>query len=187
MKIPPIAYYLQAHDNDSLFLPKALHNLFCAKCESKRTRNHINRSFIPERKTLDISETLDGFVIASRRCKEVFNRLGVQGVTFHSLPATPNFFLFEVDPIIEFDTARRGTRKEEMCSECGECKTVVGLTPVALKYYTTPIPDGIYRTDVEFGSGHEKGPALILGVPLGDKLRAAGLRGAFFEPVYPHS
>lgn len=46
-----------------------------------------------------------------------------------------------------------------------------------------PLPDRLVRTDVEFGSGDEKTPLLLVGVRLGQELRAARLKGLELEEV----
>lgn len=184
MKRPPIAYYLGKHDNNSVYLPS---ELLCPSCGSKQTREHINQTFVPEKKTLDLSATQDGFTIASRTCKSVFEGLRVSGVKFRDLPATNRFFLFEVGPVIEYDCERSGTLHEDFCQKCQNYQSVTGMTPIFLKDDMAGILDGIFRTDVEFGGGHEKSPALIVGVELANKLRSAKLKGVYFEPVFSHS
>jgi hypothetical protein len=44
-----------------------------------------------------------------------------------------------------------------------------------------------YRTDIEFGSGHEQQPIILVGVNTAEELRALNLRGLEFETVeYRH-
>jgi hypothetical protein len=45
------------------------------------------------------------------------------------------------------------------------------------------VPDGFFRTDVEFGSGDELHPMVVIGPDVGTALAAQGLRGLDLKPI----
>ena len=178
-----IGYTLSKHDNNSQVLPTKAPSFKCDRCGTKRIRPNPLPDFRLYKKTLDLSATLDGFDIASARFKTFCEAHRCAGVEFTSIPCLPKFFNMTVTPIVEFDTVKRGTEFEDYCTECGNYESVIGATPVALKNVIAPLTEGFFRTDVEFASGHEKSPVLIVGVHTYELLKPERFKGVYFKPI----
>jgi hypothetical protein len=142
-------------------------------------RGWIDPGFKPGRIDLDASYTYDGYLIVSERFRSL---AAGDGVRFHELPSAPGFYSVVVDNVVQFDTARRRTTFERRCRECDRFFVVAGATPVFLKV-TEPLPDTLHRTDIEFGTGDEQHPLIIIGPGLAEALRAASLTGVDLRPV----
>jgi hypothetical protein len=99
------------------------------------------------------------------------------------LPADEDFFWLRSHRTVRFDAARRGSRREKFCDRCGGYFDIVGANPILLADVSTPLTDGFYRTDMEFGSGHEQHPIILVGVDTAAQLHALNLRGLEFEAV----
>ena len=69
----------------------------------------------------------------------------------------------------------------DYCSVCGQYESVVGATPVYVRNVRGPISGGVYRTDLEFGSGREKEPLVIMGLATYPLLMKEKLKGLEFE------
>ena len=91
--------------------------------------------------------------------------------------------MFRPARVLEYDAQRRGTRFMEYCSVCGQHESVVGANPVFLRNVRGPIGDGFYRTDLEFGSGREKHPLVIMGLATYPLLLKEKLKGVELSPI----
>jgi hypothetical protein len=136
-------------------------------------REWIDPSFKPGKTDLDASYTYDGYLIVSERFRSA---VAGADVRFHQLPSAPGFYSLIVENVVRFHAARRKTTFERRCLQCGRFFVVAGATPVFLKS-TGPLADKMYRTDVEFGTGDEQHPLIVVGPGLGEQLRVAGLEG----------
>jgi hypothetical protein len=67
------------------------------------------------------------------------------------------------------------------CAQSAVGTTTSPGQPVFLK--SEPPPDELRGTDVEFGSGDEQHPLLVLGTTLADELKGASLRGMHLRPT----
>ncbi len=95
----------------------------------------------------------------------------------------PGLYLLNVSNVVSFDAERRKTRFEQFCDGCERFRSVAGATPAFLRGVDTPLPDGIYRTDVEFGSDDGRHPVLIVSAGVRDMLRREAKKGVDFKPV----
>ncbi len=64
---------------------------------------------------------------------------------------------------------------------CAAHESVVGANSVYLRNVRGPIGGGFYRTDLEFGSGREKHPLVIMGLATYPLLLKEKLKGLEFE------
>jgi len=92
-------------------------------------------------------------------------------MTFVPLPADRDFFVLRLSKVLPFDAERRGTRFEDPCPTCQAFYNVIGATPVFLRGITEPIEEGFFRSDLEFASGHEQGPLILVGIGTAEKLK----------------
>ncbi len=199
-----IAYHMSVHDDDTYMLgpdtyrmpPEAgfydwrfgkdgvPHPATCPTCGRKIDLNYINPAFRVTKRRRDLTATYDGYVLVSDRFRDFCETNNWhQHVQFAPLPSDDDFFVFKPQRTLEFDADRRGTRFEDYCPECNKHFSVVGATPVYLRNVTAAISDDIYRSDLEFASGHEQHPLLILGVATAQAIKAAGFQKIDLTPI----
>jgi hypothetical protein len=159
------------------------HPATCQRCGRKTDGDYLNPQFRVKKRRHSLSITYDGYVVASKVFQEICISAGYPGVEFIELPSDPEFAVIRVHNIVAFDPVGRGTRLENLCSACGRHSVVVGATPVFLKGVRSPLKDGFYRTDLEFGCTHGQHPLLILGASTVDYLRSKKLRGIALERI----
>jgi hypothetical protein len=142
-------------------------------------RSWIDPSFALTRMDLDASYTYDGYLIVSERFRSV---AGEASGHFEKLPSSPGFFSLIAINELKFDAARRRTVFDRLCSECDRYFVVAGATPVFLAG-ATRILDLISRTDIEFGTGDEQHPLIIVGPGLVKRFRTANLAGVDLRAI----
>jgi hypothetical protein len=147
------------------------HPATCPTCGRKTDPEYVNPEFKAKRRTWDISATYDGYCLVSNRFREFCQTQGWEGMTFSSLPADKDFFVLRLANVLPFDAKRRKTRFEDPCPTCGGFYNVIGATPVFLCGVTEPIHEGFFRSDLEFASGPEQHPLILVGVDTAEKLR----------------
>ena len=130
----------------------------------------------------DICATYDLQSIGSLAFKRFCEGQGYCGLRFLGFDSDEVHFHVVVEKMVPFDPVRRGTRFENLCNDCGNYESVAGATPAFLKV-STPLLDGIYRTDVLFGSGNHKAPLILVGLDTKRKMEMAGLRGLYYRPA----
>jgi hypothetical protein len=198
-----LAYAITPHDDDSFMLGENTyrpldsggfydwrfgvngvpHPATCASCGRKTDLNFVNDQFRVHNRRRDLTATYDGYLLASKKLHEHCIARRYPGVEFVPLPADENFFWLRSHRTVRFDAARRGTRFENFCTRCGSYFNIVGSHPIFLADVSTSLSDGFYRTDIEFGSGHEQHPIVLVGASTAAELRALNLRGMEFEAV----
>jgi hypothetical protein len=177
----PVGFVLSAPDNGSFMLRGDAPHPACPTCGLATAREWVDPAFRLTGLRRDASYTYDGYFVVSDRFVAV---VGQRAATFVDLPAEPGFFAVVPQVAVEFDSERRGTRFEDLCSACGRHGSVAGATPAFL-LLAEPLPDAIARTDVEFGSGDERHPLLLVSPDLASRLVAAALTGVELSPVAP--
>ena len=95
----------------------------------------------------------------------------------------PNFYFLQVINQVAFDTKKRGTRFLEYCDSCNRFRDIIGATPTYLKGIKHEITNGIYQTDLLFGSGNEKHPLTVIGTQVYDKINPECFIGVDFEEI----
>jgi hypothetical protein len=122
----------------------------------------------------DLSYTYDGRPIASANVRSLVERLGTTTVEFVPIPKESRFFLVRAVEVVELDTEASQARFDNRCPTCGQWESIVA--PATVLVDPGAVDDlGLYRTDVELGSGDEKSPVLVVGDGLAAALRP--LRG----------
>lgn len=199
-----IAYHMSVHDDgthmlgpDTYRVPRDAgyydwrfgidgipHPATCPTCGRKTDTNYINPQFRVRRRRRDLTVTYDGYVLVSARFRE-FCELNNwhQDVHFGNLPADNDYFVFKPTRTLEFDSERRKTRFEDHCPECDKYFNVIGATPVFLRNVDHPITEGFFRSDLEFGSGHEQHPLLILGTETAQKIKRQAFQKIYLRQV----
>lgn len=174
-----IGFVLSATDNGSFKLRGNASHPSCSSCGFATVRDWIDPAFRLTGLRRDASYTYDGYFVVSDRFVAV---VGKHAASFLELPAEPGFFAVVPQVVVAFDSERRGTRFEDLCSACGRYGSVAGATPAFLRL-AKALPDAIARTDIEFGSGDERSPLLLVGPDLGSRIAAAALTGVELSPI----
>ena len=197
MKTKQIGFVLTARDDDSYMLgdeifrpansgqffdwrfgsPEVPHPATCDQCGRKVNRDYVSETFRVRRRASDLVATYDGYLLVSRRFKEYCVHQKFPGTVFVPLPADAQFLWLRSNRMLPFDVEARRTRKGDFCDVCRAFHTVAGATPAFLTGVSEPIPEGFYRTDVEFGSGHEQSPLIIVANQTFDRLLSQGFKG----------
>ncbi len=198
-----IAYHVLTRDNETQMLGDATwypedpcgfydwrfaqdgapHPATCPACGRKTDPTFINPSYKLKKRRWDFGLTRDGYFIVSRRFRKFCEDQGWEGMEFVTLPAEDLFFVLRLTCILKFDVVKGETRFKKFCSQCGAYHDVVGAIPVYLSQISEPIEDGFYRSDLEFGSGHEQCPLILVGTNTAPKLRSQRFLRMRFDPV----
>ncbi len=141
------------------------------------------RGLTLRKRKYDISETYDGVTVVSERFKSVYAVSGLSGLSFRQLANDAEFFAVQAVRIVLFDSERRSTRFLAFCSTCKRYASVIGATPAYIKAGCAVAANEFVRTDLEFGSGDEKGPLLICGGHAAEVLRHEKLKGVDLHVV----
>jgi hypothetical protein len=174
-----VGFALSVPDNDSYMLAGGGPPSACSTCGLINDRTWVDPGFELQKAQFDASYTYDGYLIVSERFRSVTDGPGAH---FVALPSSPGFYSLVVDNRVPFDAARRKTVFEQPCDECGRFFVVAGATPVFLKVRFR-LADELYRTDVEFGTGNEQHPLIVMGPGLASRLREENLAGVDLRPV----
>lgn len=170
-----------ASDNDSYRFADSSAVSHCHVCGYVFDRRFVDPSFRLKRRNYDCSVTYDGAFIASQRFRDLSVRIGNPNLEFQNLPNDQGFWLMTVvGASIPFDSIRRQTRFENKCASCETWESVIGAVPAYLQI-AGPLPPGIHRTDLEFGSGNEKSPLLLFAAETVVLLKRENIRGLHFE------
>lgn len=173
----PMAYRMSLRDIDAHFYEKAPRSVFCDQCGSVLDRTYVPAMLeIYSGKPQDLGSTYDGQVICSERFKAFCETRKYQ-VEFFPIKARVTIYHFRPAAILRFDTERRNTVFSKRCPRCGTYDEVIGSIPVFLRDVVEPIESGIFRTDLEFGSGAQKGPKIIVGIETRNAMVTRKFRG----------
>jgi hypothetical protein len=170
-------FSLSGPDNDRYMLTNLPESARCPSCARSLDAEWIDPLFVIAERHFDVSFTYDGYCIVSERFRDA---VGDRGARYIDLPSEPSFFALFPAARVAFDPVRRRTRFTNHCPDCDRWHEVAGATPAFL--LEEPPPTELRGTDVEFGSGDEQHPLLIVGSKLADELRAADLKGVELRP-----
>lgn len=195
-----VGYQISGHDNDSYMLGEETrkaetpeeyefydwrftfnggqHPATCTKCGRKIDPNFVDPNFKLRKKRLDISTTYDGYTIVSERFKNFCMNENIDGIEFIKLPSQPGFYWFRLNRILVVDQ-EKSLELEFMyyCDVCNSYAGIFGASSLKFKNVSELIPEGIYRTDLEFAQAHEQSPMIISSVELGNLIKAQNFRG----------
>jgi hypothetical protein len=181
-----LAYYLSNPDIGAHFYESAPDSVFCPSCGTVTDKRYIPSKIkcnSSRGKLLDIGATYDGQEICSQRFKDFSDSEGLE-IDFYEIDMGKLVYHFRPRQIVKYDTLRRKTRFIKPCLICGNHAEVIGSIPVYFLDIFEPLQDGIYRTDVEFGSAHHKGFEVIVGLSTREKMVAQKFRGCTLMPIY---
>ena len=84
---------------------------------------------------------------------------------------------------VKFDAVRRRTKLQDWCPGCCRYRRVSGAAPVFLLPGEVVPEDRLVRTDLEFGTGDELGPFILVGISLAGHLAQERLSGLTLKPM----
>ena len=174
---------VSGHDNGLYFFYDRDDVRRCPACAAltRKWEEDLSVVAIDKKSHYDISYSYDGVLVVSRRFREVYEAEGMTGLEFSELQC--GYYAVTATRIVVFDAKSRQTRFENKCADCGEYESVTGATPAFLLASPEVAAMEFVRTDLEFGSGDEKGPVLVCGESAGEALRIAKMRGLELGPV----
>mgnify|MGYP000484950517 CR=1 FL=1 len=177
-----ISYTISGPDNDSYMFDSDTYLGDCSCCNA-RLKQKVNENFILGKNTYDISYTYDDYLIVSQGFKDFCIKTKQNNLNFHTLKSQPNFYFMEATSILEFDSLKRETEFINKCDCCGVYEELIGATPAFLKESKEIIKEGIYRTDIEFGSKKNRGPLIIMGVETLNVFREQRFKGLEYRAI----
>ena len=176
-----VGYTMFGADLNELMFPYKITENVCSSCGVKLDFGSTNSSFRTDT-TIDFAETADGQFICSNKFKDFCETNQYEGLRFLALSDDAHWHFF-ADRQVQFDSVKRNTRFEKYCDVCKRYTDTVGATPSFLKVQS-PIPDGIFRSDLIFGSANSKQFLLFVGNSTKTKLEGAGLTGIEFKAAF---
>lgn len=178
-----IAFRMSLATIDAHYFEGAPARTFCAKCGSLLNHNYVPDQLVIHSGSIPaIGVTYDGRAICSGDMKRHMTRLCLD-LDFHRVNVELDLYHFRVRPVVKFDAERRRTRFIGPCGSCGQFEEVIGSQPVFLVGISAPLLTGIYRTDLEFGSGRNKSPELLAGLHTKAELQKVKFGGCKFMPI----
>jgi hypothetical protein len=197
-----VAQILWPHDNDSymlgddqrpvkrpgkfynwrFYLGDAVHPACCSSCGRKIDPTFVSSTFRVNKRRADCGTTYDGYAIVSVRFKEFCASRKVGGAKFTALPADKDFFWLQPAKVVKYDLQRSQPSRSNKCRRCGCFHDITGGDNCFVNL-TRPIKNGIYRSDIEFGSGHEQSPLIVVGTETAAQMKKNGLKGFYFEAI----
>ena len=178
-----IAYLMFAKDGNVSFYSNVLDEKFCKNCDSCLDRGFAPISIEPSDSNLDAFYTYDGKLIVSQKFKDFCVRQSYSDLIFINVNKLRSLYYFQATNVVRFDAKRSETVLENYCTVCNQYESVAGVSPGYLQNITEPLPEGFFRTDLEFGSGREKEPQIIVGNQTYEKILKEKLQGVEFEPI----
>jgi hypothetical protein len=178
-----LAFRMSIQDMGAYYLDDAPTSTFCSECGSV-----VDKSFIPKalkirgRREFALGCTYDNRYVCSMAMKELMQREGL-AIDFWKVNQSPELYYFMPREQLAFDVQKRKTRFINQCKQCGQFAEVIGVDPVFLRNVNSPILEGIFRTDIEFGSGRSKSPIFIVGLRTKEVLERAKFKGCTYLPV----
>jgi hypothetical protein len=181
-----LAWMMSEDDGGAFFFSDRKSTIFCPICGTLLDRAYLPQGVSP-RKRLDICSTYENRILVNDR----FRRWCVEHITsalvFRQVNSNPAYYHLEPVEIVRFDSVRAKTRFLDKCSRCGNYESVVGIDPPGLLDVHGPIEEGMFRTDLEFGSRWEKSPLIVIGVRTKELMEPMGFRGLDFREIQDQS
>lgn len=160
------AFSMSAPDSDSYFFQGAPASLFCSECGSYLDEPYLPKDLSVRPGFRDFGFTYDGRLLVSDRARSWFLRHASTELSFSEVNQSNKLFVLNAIAKTKFDSDARMTRFVNKCSLCGQYESIVGATPAFLALPDSIEDFGLYRTDIEFGSGKEKSPLFVVGPEL---------------------
>ncbi|WP_431123855.1 hypothetical protein [Flagellimonas flava] len=178
-----LGYGLFGPDNGSHLYPIGNGRKICDVLDYVKNRqNYLSEEFKVSNSSFDFSFTYDSALIVSQKFRDFCLRNQYDGLSFYPVPSQKGLYLFKSSNEVLFDTEKRHTKFIDYQEKCKRHDSVVGATPIFIKD-NTPLQEGIFRTDVEFGSGYEQSPLILIGELTHQKMKMEKFNSLEFEII----
>jgi hypothetical protein len=179
-----VAYELQPQDGKADYFSAAdVARFACQQCSTI-----LDDSFVPSRlrpkRNHDVWGSYDRRLIVSARFVHWANEHASHGVLFDPIGSDGKWFRLRCTHIIEVDTEKSETEIHPLCTHCGRRTGAYQKKPIVLRNVTSPLPLGLYWTDICFGGGREQAPQLLFSPDAKESIEQFGVKSLLFEPVY---
>ena len=158
------------------------HPATCPTCGRKTDPDYVNPDFRATKRKWDVSGTVDGYTIVSKRFRDYCKAQRWKGMRFVPLPADDDFFVLRLTSVLRVDAKRSETMFEDRCPKCRAFYSVIGGAEY-LRGVKKPIKEGFFRSDLEFASGPEQAPLILVGIDTAAKLRKKKFQRFHLEAV----
>ncbi len=164
----PIAYTMGVHDCDAYFYTEKddANGAFCTRCGSLIEGYEFSPRNIGKRQFRgDWGTTYDGQYLITDHARKFLSK---HKIKFHVVQANlkPKLYALFLDEVFKFDYKATGTRFVDYCEACRQYKSVVGALPCEFTFPPSFDPMKLYRSDLRFGTGREKGYVIAAGAHL---------------------
>lgn len=178
-----IGYGIFGHDNGGFLYPEGYGKGICEVLDFTQNRHkYLSSDFSFKKTNLSLSATYDSSLIVNQRFKDFCLKNSYEGIEFYTIPKYSGFYLLNVEKEIEFDSKRRKVKFEQFEKTCGKYNSVIGAAPICLTS-SIPLSDGFYRTDIEFGTGYEQSPLIVIGTETYSKMQREKFTDIDYEPI----
>jgi hypothetical protein len=157
----------------------------CSKCSYLLNFDYYNPNFKIKRKVFDLSHCWDTGIIISLKFKEYLVRQKYSRLDFLNFNNDNLFYQLFLKNEVELDPIKRDVRFINKCLVCNNYDEVIGATPCFLKN-EMPLEDGLFKSNLYFGSGNRKEPIILVGTETKEKMKKEKLKGLTFEPIYDY-
>ena len=165
------------------FYEGAPSTVFCPRCGDPVDPDYVPADLGVTRMHQDIVGTGDGHFVVSQKFKDFCVRMALPDLQFERINRAPPLYDLRVKAIVTYDVACGPPRFEKKCPECGRYESVVQPVESCLTGIDLPIMIGLFRTDLEFASGREKHPILVVGLETAELFRKEKLKGALIRKI----
>lgn len=166
------SYAVFATDADINYYNDAAEELFCSLCGSYiSSKPYFPNDLQVKGLKKDFSFSYDGQLIISTQAKAFLEKNSSTELEFYKVSSNPDAFVMRASCEVIFNSVKRETRFINRCAQCGKFESVVGAMPPFLSNVSEIKSMGVYFTDIQFGSGREKSPLVIVGEEMGEILK----------------
>jgi len=177
-------WILVSADNDSTMLPpERAGGATCPHCGRKVADVPVDPGFQLRERGFDLSETEEGYWIASQEFKDFCDILPFSNLEFVPLPNDPGFYWFRVHSVAEYQPPADSVHHDRFCRSCHAFGAVEGFLEPSGR--SKALPEGIHRSEFEYGQGLRQRPLMLVGEKTGISLNKRRFRGVYLSPLAP--
>lgn len=183
-----VGYDISGPDNGGYMYVGAANLEECPACGNIVDREFTNPDMTFSNRRYTLSYTYDNRAIVSTQFYEWSMNNDFPGAIFNKLNRVDGFYHLQVaqDRIVEVCRTKREFNIGYRCELCGRHKAFCGKSPLFLER-DEELGDGIYQTDIYFGSGKGRTRSYLVSPATRRKMEFEEFHGIDFHPVYSKS